>query len=687
MSFSQYVFFALLGLGTAGIYSLLATGLVLKYRAAGVVDFSHVAVAMFIAYVYIELHVYGQLPLPWVVIPHSITLSSHPVGTGLSLIIGVVYSAVLGAILYTLVFRPLRNASQLIRVSASVGIMVYLQAVAILNFGSIAVAVPAILPGGEVTVFGLQPIQAGYVWLAGIAIVLTAAVAAVYRFTRFGLSTRAAAENEVGAAVTGLSATRVAGGNWIIASVLAGAAGMLIAPLQQLSPSFATQFLVPVFGVVLIARFRSFAIATIGAFVLAMAQTELSVLPTVFPNLSTGWQQALPQILPFVVVIVAMVAISRGIGARGEEGTQRNPSLGAPSRPWLTALGVFAAGMLVLSLLDPLLNESLLYSVGFGCIALSVVVLTGYIGQISLAQMSLAAISAILLTHLTTSVGIGFPFTLILASLAAIPFGIVIGLPALRLRGVNLAIVTLAAASVVDVIFTDWESFAGGLSGLKVPAPTLFGLNIGIRDGSHYPRLVFGAVALAIVCLVGVMVARLRRSPTGRTMIAVRSNERAAAAAGINVARTKLFAFALSAWIAGIGGCLLAYQLTIVSPTTYSSETSLALLAVVMVAGIGRISGAMIAGVMLSSLGLFVEFLNVQLSIGNYQLVVAGLALTITAIVNPNGIAANPPPPLVWAARRIGAHFPGGGWSGRPRAQPAGGPPAVAASEPPIAVK
>jgi ABC-type branched-subunit amino acid transport system permease subunit len=237
------------------------------------------------------------------------------------------------------------------------------------------------------------------------------------------------------------------------------------------------------------------------------------------------------------------------------------------------------------------------------------------------------------------------------------------------------------------VIFTDWESFAGGLSGLKVPAPTLFGLNIGIRDGSHYPRLVFGAVALAIVCLVGVMVARLRRSPTGRTMIAVRSNERAAAAAGINVARTKLFAFALSAWIAGIGGCLLAYQLTIVSPTTYSSETSLALLAVVMVAGIGRISGAMIAGVMLSSLGLFVEFLNVQLSIGNYQLVVAGLALTITAIVNPNGIAANPPPPLVWAARRIGAHFPGGGWRPAPRAQPAGGPPAVAASEPPIAVK
>jgi ABC-type branched-subunit amino acid transport system permease subunit len=301
--------------------------------------------------------------------------------------------------------------------------------------------------------------------------------------------------------------------------------------------------------------------------------------------------------------------------------------------------------------------------------------------------MSLAAISAILLTHLTTSVGIGFPFTLLIASLAAVPLGIIIGLPALRLRGVNLAIITLAAASVVDVIFTDWESFAGGLAGLKVPAPTLFGLNIGIRDGSHYPRLIFGAVALAIVCLVGVMVARLRRSPTGRMMIAVRSNERAAAAAGIDVAKTKLFAFALSAWIAGIGGCLLAYQLTIVSPVTFSSGTSLALLAVVMVAGIGRISGAVIAGVMLTAGGLLVEFLNVQLSIGNYQLVVAGLALTITAILNPNGIAANPPPPLVWAARRIGRLFPGGGWTPRAPIAAAAVAPAAASAEPPVAVK
>jgi ABC-type branched-subunit amino acid transport system permease subunit len=656
---SSYIFFALLGIGSGGVFALLAAGLVLKYRSSGVVDFGHGAVAMFIAYVYLGLKSSGQLELPWVVIPHQITLSSHPYGTLLSLILGLVYSAVLGAILYVLIYRPLRRASQLIRVCASVGTMLYLQAVAVLNFGTTTKSTPAILPSGEVHLFGITPVPAGYFWLAGLSILLTAVVAAIYRFTRFGLATRAAAENEQGAAVTGISADRIAGGNWVIASMLAGFAGIMIAPLSTVNPTSYTLFIVPVLGITLIARFRSFAIAGVAAFVLAMFQTELAKLPAIFPNLSTGWQQGLPQAVPFIVVIGAMMLISRGIGARGELATQRNPSLGFPRRPYLTTAGVLVAGTVAILAFHALLDEAFMYSIGMACVALSVVVLTGYLGQVSLAQMSFAGISAVVLCHLTASVGIPFPFTLLLASLVAVPIGVVVGLPALRVRGVNLAIVTLATAYVIDTILTNWVSFGGGLGGLVVPKPTVFGFNLGIEQGNHYPRVVFGLMALVIVCLVGLMVARLRRAPTGRMMIAVRSNERAAAAAGIDVARTKLFAFALSAWIAGLGGCLLAYQGQNVSPTSFQTFTSLGLLAVVMVAGIGRISGAVIAGVMLSANGLMVTFLNAQLGIGNYQLVVAGLALTITAIANPNGIAANPPPPLIWAGRWLEDHLPG----------------------------
>jgi len=661
---ASYVFFLLLGLGSGAVFALLSNGLVLKYRSSGVVDFGHGAVAMFIAYVYLGLRTYGKLELPWVIIPHAITLTGEPIGTALSLIAGLIYSLAFGAALYYLIYRPMRKSTQLIRVCASVGTMLYLQAVAVLNFGTTTISTSAILPSGSVQVLGIPPIPADYIWLAGIAIVLTASVAALYRLTRFGLATRAAADNEHGASLIGLSADRIAAGNWILATFLAGFAGIMIAPLSTVNPTSYTLFIVPVLGCALIARFRSFGIAAAAGFALAMLQTELAKLPSIFPNLSPDLQQALPPALPFVLVITTMVFISRGVGARGDEGSQHNPSLGYPRAPYATTAIVFVPCVIALLLFDALLGQALMYSLGFVCIALSVVVLTGYVGQVSLAQMSFAGLSAILLTHLTANIGVGFPFTVLIASLAAVPLGIAVGVPALRLRGVNLAVVTLATAFVIDDVLTDWPSFAGGLGGLKVPKPSLFGLDLAIQKGNSYPRVAFGVMALVIVSLVGLMVARLRRGPTGRTMIAVRSNERAAAAAGIDVARTKLFAFALSAWIAGIGGCLLAYQVQNVAPGEFSTFTSLGLLAVVMVAGIGRISGAVVAGIMLSANGLLVTFLNVQLNIGRYQEVVAGLALTLTAIANPNGIAANPPPPLVWAGRWLAPRIPGG-WGER----------------------
>jgi ABC-type branched-subunit amino acid transport system permease subunit len=657
---ASYVFFLLLGLGSGGIFALLSLGLVLKYRATGVVDFGHGAVAMFIAYVYLGLHASGKLELPWVVIPSTITISHHGFSVLVSLIISLVYSGLFGAFLYIAIYRPLRRSSQLIRVCASVGTMLYLQAVATINFGTTTKSTGQILPNGSVSIFGVPPIPGSYVWLAGIAIFCAVAVAAVYHFTRLGLATRAAAENEQGAAVIGLSANRIAGINWVAASVFAGFAGVMLAPLSTVNPTTSTLYIVPVLAVALVARFRSFGIVTIASFGLAMFQTELAKLPSIFPGMPIALQQMLPPAIPFLVLIVAMAFVSRGIGARGEASTTSNPSLGMPQRPYLTAAAMFVIGIIALLLLSGLYAESLMYSLGYACIALSVVVLTGYVGQVSLAQMSFAGISAILLTHLTS--GIGFPFTILIASFAAIPLGLLVGLPALRLRGVNLAVVTLATAYVIDDVLTNWTSFAGSLSGLQTPTPKLLGLDLGVAHGTDYPRFLFGVMALVILCLVALMVARLRRSPTGRLMIAVRSNERAAAAAGINVARTKLFAFGLAAWIAGLGGCLLAYQGQNVSPNEYTTFTSLGLLATVMVAGIGRISGALVAGVMLASGGLLVTFLNVKLNIGQYQLVVAGLALTLTAIANPNGIAANPPPPLVKAAAWLERRMPGG-WS------------------------
>ena len=116
---SSYVLFLILGVGSGAVYWILALGLVLKYRSAGVVDFGHGAVAMFIAYVYLGLRGDGTLQFPWVILPHEIKLGS-PLATGPAIVLSLVYAAVLGAVMYWLIYRPLRNATALSRVCASV---------------------------------------------------------------------------------------------------------------------------------------------------------------------------------------------------------------------------------------------------------------------------------------------------------------------------------------------------------------------------------------------------------------------------------------------------------------------------------------------------------------------------------------------------------------------------------------
>jgi ABC-type branched-subunit amino acid transport system permease subunit len=662
---SSYILFLLLGLGSGAVYGMLALGLVLKYRSAGVVDFGHGAVAMFIAYVYLGLRADGTLQFPWIWLPHELSLGSS-LGTAPAIVVSLVYAAVLGFVMYWLIYRPLRAATALTRVCASVGTMLALQAIAVLNFGTTAKSTPAILPTEPLSIAGVT-VPSDRLWFAGIVVVLAAILALVYRKTKFGLATRASAENEQGAALVGLSADRIGAGNWVIATVLAGIAGILIAPVSTVDPTSYTLFIVPALGVALVARFQSFAVAAAAGLALGMLQSEITKLLTVFDWLP---EQGLPQALPFLLIMIAMTLLSRGVGARGVVGELRNPSLGRPTRPYVTTAVCFCVGLVVLVALQGSLRAAFMASLVSICLSLSLVVLTGYVGQVSLAQMSFAGLSGFELSHLAGGVGIPFPFALLLAALVAVPLGVLIGLPALRLRGVNLAVVTLAAAFAIDALLFNNESFSGGLRGSDVPSPSIFGLDIGIAKGDSYPRVIFGVFLLVVVCLVGLLVARLRNAPAGRMFIAVRSNERAAAAVGIDVARTKLLAFGLSAFIAGLGGGLFAYQQQTISPPSFAVFASLSLLAVTYVAGVGRIAGAVVAGVMLSSTGLLVTALDKAFNVGKYQLVVAGVLLTITAIKQPDGIAASPPPPLVklgeWLSGRLS-------WKRRPEA-PAAAP-------------
>ena len=437
--------------------------------------------------------------------------------------------------------------------------------------------------------------------------------------------------------LTGISPNRIAAQNWVIATVLAGAAGIMIAPVASLDPTSYSLFIVPALAATLLGRFESFWVTALAGLAIGCAQSEIDKLISVWTWLP---QQGLDTAFPFIVIIVVMAVRSKAVLARGGEVAQRNPSISLPKSPLRSAGLAFVAGLVLLLLLDNVLRFAFISSMTVTCIALSVVLLTGYVGQVSLAQMSLAGIGGFMLGHISHGWGIGFPFSLILAGLCAVPIGLIIGLPALRLRGVNLAVVTLGFAAAMDALIFNDLHFIGGTSGLPIKAPHLLGLNLSISAGHSYPRVVFGVLVLVITILMALLVARLRRGPAGRMLLAIRSNERAAGSVGINTAMGKLMAFGIAAFIAGIGGALTGYMQGELTPDSFAAFTSIGLLAIVFVAGVGRIAGAVVAGVMFSAAGLLVTFLDIHLSVGKYQAIVAGVALVLTAVQNPDGLTS-----------------------------------------------
>jgi branched-chain amino acid transport system permease protein len=292
-------------------------------------------------------------------------------------------------------------------------------------------------------------------------------------------------------------------------------------------------------------------------------------------------------------------------------------------------------------------------------ICLSIVVLTGYTGQISLAQMAFAGVAGFSLSRLSADLGVPFPLAPLLAAVAAGLVGLLIGLPARRGRGVNLAVVTLAAAVVVEQLVFENSGFTGGLAGSRVPDPAVLGLHLGIggRRPGDFPSVAFGLVALAVLTITAVGVAELRTRGLGRRLLAVRGNERAAAAAGIDVGRTKLAAFVLSAFIAGIGGALVGYQQRSLSVESFGVFISLAFLAVTYLGGIAGVTGALVGGALASG-GIVFAVLDDTAGLGRYQLLASGLGLVVVAVLSPDGVTGAASRLAARLATRVG---PGGG--------------------------
>lgn len=649
---SGYILFLALGLGAGAVYALLGAGLVLEYRSSGVINFAHGAIATLVAYEYVGLRSSGALVFPVLWIPHQVTLVHGGMGLVPALLICLVYSVLLGLAVYGVIFRALRNSPVLGKVVASVGLLLALESLVQLQYGTATQSTPPILPNGTVDVLGAH-VPEDQLWLAVVAIVVCAALWAVYRYTSFGLVTRAAAENEKGATLLGYSSTRVAAMNWVLATIVAGIAGILIAPIATLSPTDYSLLIVPALAVTLVGRFRSFGLTAAAGLILGMLQSLITKFQA-----DWSWfpKYGIKEGLPFLVILVAMVIAGQSLPGRGALTESRSPTVARPSSPFVPALTLGGVAVMALLVLPSVYRNGLIQSMIAAVVCLSLVVLTGYVGQISLAQMTFAGVSGFVLSKLALQVGIAFPWALMLAALCAIPMGLLVGLPALRVRGVQLAVITVAAAVAVSNFLFLNPDFAGSYGGAKVPSPSLFGLDLNVRSShaADYPRAAFGFLVLVVLVLAGIAITNLRRNATGRRMLAVRANERAAAAIGIDVRTTKLLAFALSACVAGLAGGLLAYQQGQISSASYDVLVSVTFIAVAYIGGIARVSGAVVGGLLVATGGLVPVFLEQTINLGRYEVLLGGVGLIVMAIAHPDGLATTLQQPADALRRRLG---------------------------------
>lgn len=666
------IFFLLLGLGLGSLYAMLGSGIVIVYRGSGVINFAYGAMAMYGVFTFDEARRFGRIQLPWVDIlpttwlnlPVTIRVAETKANLLVALVLAFAMAVLIGVLAHVLVFRPLRKAAPLGKVVGSVGMMLYLQGVAQLHFGGSGRQPESVTQDGVVKNFlGLgKAYPIGALWAIAISVVLGVGLWAFFQFTRFGLATRAAAGNEKGAVLLGYSPQRLALLNWVIASVLATVAAIAVGPIQgSLTPIGLSALVVVALGAGLIGGLKSILAATWGGLLIGAAQSLLGfwAAQSWFP---TFLRSGVREVVPLVIIAVVLFARGKKLPIRGTVEERRLPLSPYPVRikQHLIVWGivVIAAGFIFedagpRTIFVFAITTSLIAST----IMLSMVVLTGYIGQISLAQMSLAGVAAFMMSRMmsdgSTTItnpfpvsGPGLPWYIsaVIGVVFAIIVGVLLGLPAVRIRGVQLAVVTIAAAISLLTLFFENASLTKLTAGAaaNVRPASFFGIDMNsLGNRGRNDRPAFTIFVFVVFALAALAVANLRRNNTGRRFLAVRANERAAAAAGINVSRTKLLAFGISAGLAGIGGVMLGFKQIDVSSANFVYQASLVYLAFAYLGGITSINGAVIGGLLAPS-GFIVVFSNYfmhGLSIDRYVTVVGGASLVLTAAIHPEGIA------------------------------------------------
>ncbi len=605
---NAFLSFTVIGVVTGAAYAIAASGLVVTYATSGVFNIAQGAIGMVFAYVF------WQLVDVW---HWNILLAT--------LVVVLVLAPVAGALTEVLFIRRATGQAWYVSMVVTIALFVLLLFLADWAWGANLHAAPSFFGdrGWHLTSKVLVT------WHETISILLAGATAVFLRVllyrTRVGIAMRAVVDNRALAGLNGARPAWLGTFSWALGAGTGALAGILIAPiLDNLSVLALTFLIFYAYGAAVLGRLRSLPLTFLGAMVLGLAYSyAVGYLPqnSFFDSIPiSGLRESLPVVMLFVVLLVMKQGSIEGSRVRA---FRESVDVAPFTRSLVTGVLVVVAMAIAVSFMSVGDVVDVGEGVALGIVVLSLVPLAGWGGQVSLCQMTFAGLGAFAMAHVDGGSFLGLLAAIGLAGVV----GAIVALPALRLRGLYLALATFAFAFAMDNMFfpTNVAFTYGGT--IHVNRPGIFGLHLASNDS-------FTVFLTVVFCLLAIGLLALRRGPFGRLLLAMKDSEAACVTLGANLTRTKLAVFALSAAIAGLGGALYGAMITQPGATDFASEQSLPILLLAVVFGMATTSGAFLGGISYSLVSTKVQ--SLAPGIPNLQWALTGLA-GIGITMNPSG--------------------------------------------------
>jgi branched-chain amino acid transport system permease protein len=638
---SDFWRYTIFGLAYSGVYFIAASGLVVTYTASGIFNFAHGAVAMIAAFTYWDLRIghHWAAPLAFA----AVLLIEAPL---------------MGVVIERVIMRNLGGAATITNIVVTIGLLVTLLGVGSVVWAPSKFAATPSLPRfyqANVVVIAGTPIPLHYFIVVALSVAVAFGLWILLAGTRIGIAMRAVVDDRNLARLNGENPAVASAVSWIVGCMLAALAGILLAPILALDVARLTLLVISAYAVAVVGRLRSLPLTALGAAILGLTLSYFDWGLGTMQHIPV-WVQSIHDSLPIIMLFVVLLLLPQDRTRLTTVSKSRGAAVIPTMRMAVTGGVAFVIGAWGV---EALLHGAVLRAAGQGLalsiVMLSLVLLTGYAGQISLAQLAFAGLGVLAASWLPGQIGAS-PVGLLVAAGFAGLIGAVIAVPCLRLRDLYLALGTMAFALVVE------QNLLGQIPGFASDSKAFVRWSPIASD-----RAYFVTIAVVFVVLAWFVVA-LRHGEFGRRLQAMKDSPAACTTVGLDLIRTKVQVFALAAAIAGSGGFLMAGWKGTVGKDDFSLLTGalsgLPVLLLAVVGGISAVPGAMIGALLLVAMP---QIATDYPSLNNLMILLPGL-VGITLARNPDGLASGFRSSLrsarariieVWTARTSGAPLHG----------------------------